>query len=91
MRRPGATSWPRPPSPRCAASPDPRACLLANHGPVALGIGLGHALLVAHQVEWIAAISHVAATVGQVHVIEPRHQEQMAATYRCTIAREVRP
>ena len=68
--------------------PGSRACLLANHGPVALGIGLRHALLVAQQVEWIATISHVAAAVGRVHVIEPQHQERMAATYRCVIGRE---
>jgi L-fuculose-phosphate aldolase len=68
--------------------PGSRACLLANHGPVSLGIGLRHALLVAKQVEWIATISHVAAAVGRVHVIERHHQDQMAATYGYTIARE---
>ena len=38
------------------------ACLLANHGPVAIGGTLSEALLVAQQVEWIAQVSHVART-----------------------------
>lgn len=67
--------------------PGSRACLLANHGVVAVAPDLDVAYLVAAQVEWIAEISHLARALGAEHVLAPEVQDRLAATYRTTIAR----
>ena len=68
--------------------PGSRACLLANHGPVAIGPDLAAAELVVRQVEWIAHVSAVALVAGGLHVIPRDAQEEMARAYGTTIARE---
>ena len=68
--------------------PGSRACLLANHGPVAIGPDLAAAELVARQVEWIAHVSAVALAAGGLHVIPRDAQDAMARAYGTTIARE---
>lgn len=68
--------------------PGSRACLLANHGVVALGADLDAAYLVAAQVEWIAEVSHLAKSLGTEHVLPTGVQDAMARNYRTVIARE---
>ncbi len=68
--------------------PGSRACLIANHGPVAIGTTLDAAVLAVVQVEWIAKISFVARTVGRVHVVPPDQQDAIGRNYGFTIARE---
>lgn len=68
--------------------PGSRACLLANHGPVAIGPSLDDAYLIAHQVEWVAMVTHRAAALGEAHVLTPRQQNSIGATYGFTVARE---
>lgn len=70
--------------------PGSRACLLANHGPLTVGASLGDAYLVAQQVEWIAQVTFVAASVGEVHVIPHDQQDAIGATYGVTVARPER-
>lgn len=71
-----------------ARQPGSRACLLANHGPVAIGADLDTAYLVARQVEWIAQVTHVARTVGEVHVLSTADQDAIGRSYGFTVARE---
>jgi L-fuculose-phosphate aldolase len=68
--------------------PGSRACLLANHGPVAVGADLESAELVVRQVEWIARVTHVARTAGHVHVLDSAQQDAVGAAYGIDIARE---
>ena len=71
-----------------ARQPGSRACLLANHGPVAVGASLDAALLVAMEVEWIAQITFVARSVGPVHVITSEHQDAIARSCGVIVGRE---
>lgn len=59
--------------------PDARAFLLANHGVVALGDDLRAAYNLARQVEWEAAIYHLALQLGEPHLLS---EEQFRATVR---------
>jgi L-fuculose-phosphate aldolase len=68
--------------------PGARACLLANHGPVAVGADLETAELVVRQVEWIAQVVHVAATAGRVHVLDRAEQDAVGSAYGIEIGRE---
>ncbi len=68
--------------------PGSRACLLANHGPLAVGPTLDAAYTIAQQVEWVALVSSVARSVGHVHVIDPAHQDAIGSTYGFTVARQ---
>jgi L-fuculose-phosphate aldolase len=70
--------------------PGSRACLLANHGPVAVADTLDTAFTVAAQVEWIAHVTHVASAAGSVHVLDRDDQDAIARTYGFTVARERR-
>ncbi|MFN6119020.1 MAG: class II aldolase/adducin family protein [Actinomycetes bacterium] len=67
--------------------PGSRACLLANHGPLAVGPTPEVAYTVAQQVEWIAQVTFVARSVGHVHVIPPADQDGIGTTYGFTVAR----
>lgn len=71
-----------------ARQPGSRACLVANHGCVAVGATLDAAVLVAMQVEWIAHVTFVARSVGPVHVITHEHQDAIARNYGITVAGE---
>jgi len=68
--------------------PGSRACLLANHGPLAVGPTLEAAYTIAQQVEWVAHVAFVARSLGPLHVIEPEHQDTIGATYGFTVARQ---
>lgn len=68
--------------------PGSRACLLANHGPVTIAHDLATAYLIAQQVEWIAAISVGAATLGGAHVLDRDEQDAIAHTYGFRVARD---
>ncbi len=59
--------------------PDVRAFLLANHGVVALGDDLRAAYSLASQVEWEAAVFHLALQIGEPHLLS---EEQFRATVR---------
>lgn len=67
--------------------PGSRACLLANHGPLAIGTSLDEAYTVAQQVEWVAHASTVARTLGHLHVIPAEQQDAIARTYGFRVAR----
>jgi L-fuculose-phosphate aldolase len=66
--------------------PGSRACLLANHGPVAIADDVDTAFTVAAQVEWIAQVTHVARGAGSVHVLDRAAQRAIASTYGFTVA-----
>ena len=69
------------------AQPGSRACLLANHGPLAIGDDVDEAYLIARQVEWIAHITHVARSVGTVHVLSAPEQDAIGINYGFAVAR----
>ncbi len=71
--------------------PGSRACLLANHGPLTIGASLDAAYTVAQQVEWVAQVTFVARSIGQVHLIAPDDQDAIGATYGFTVARSPGP
>ncbi len=68
--------------------PGSRACLLANHGVVALGEDVDGAYLVAAQVEWIAEICYLARTLGGETVLPVAVQDAVGRHYGITIAHE---
>jgi L-fuculose-phosphate aldolase len=74
--------------------PGSRAILLANHGVVAIGETVRKAYTVAAQVEWIAEVTHHAATLRpdleSVVVIPKDQQDLIGQNYGFTIARETR-
>jgi L-fuculose-phosphate aldolase len=68
--------------------PGSRACLLANHGVVAVADDLDTAYMIAAQVEWAAEVTYLARTLGGEHVLTPEQQDAIGRNYRFTIARE---
>ena len=58
------------------------ACLMANHGMVALGADLGAALALAHDVEWLAALHRRARQLGAPIVLPPEEIERVALQFR---------
>jgi L-fuculose-phosphate aldolase len=72
--------------------PGSRAILLANHGVVAVAGDLETAYNVAAQVEWVAGVAHLAATIppdlGPVTVLPSEVQDLIGRNYGVTIARE---
>lgn len=64
-----------------ARQPGSRACLLANHGVVALGGSAEQALTVAAQVEWIAEVAFLARQLGGPHVLPAPVAAQVCASY----------
>ena len=69
-----------------------RAILLANHGVVALGDSVDQAELVAAQVEWIAEVAYLAATLrrdlGELTVLPRVMQDAIGRNYGVTFSRE---
>jgi L-fuculose-phosphate aldolase len=70
-----------------AHQPGSRACLLANHGIVAIGDTLPAAYVVAQQVEWVAEICVYAERLGGAVVLTTEQQDAIAAAYGTTVAR----
>ena len=72
--------------------PGSRAILLSNHGVVALGDSVDQAELVAAQVEWIAEVAYLAATLrrdlGELTVLPREMQDAIGRNYGVTFARE---
>jgi len=71
-----------------ARQPGSRACLLANHGTVAIGDTLAAAYVVAQQVEWIAEVSLHAERLGGPVVLTPEQQDAIGANYHFEVSRE---
>jgi L-fuculose-phosphate aldolase len=59
-----------------------RACLLGNHGVIALGRDLGDALLLAGEVEDLAAKYCVALGLGQIHLLDEVEMERVIEKFR---------
>ena len=68
--------------------PGSRACLLANHGVVALARDLDTAYLIAAQVEWLAEVTYLARTLGGEHVLTAEQQDAIGRNYRFTVGRQ---
>jgi L-fuculose-phosphate aldolase len=59
------------------------ACLMANHGMVALGQDLDAAMALAVEVEWLARVRRLAVAVGpEVHVLPDDEIARVAAKFR---------
>src|SRR5680860_317343 len=58
-----------------SALKDRRACLMANHGQIACGTSLAHALSLAHEVEELAAQYVTALQSGEPHILS---EDEMA-------------
>jgi L-fuculose-phosphate aldolase len=75
-----------------ARQPGSRAVLLANHGVVALGASVSKAYLIAAQVEWIAEVTHHAATLDPnlrgVVTIPHDQQDLIGTNYAFSVARQ---
>jgi L-fuculose-phosphate aldolase len=71
-----------------ARQPGSRACLLANHGVVAIGPDVDAAYLIAAQVEWIAEVSYLARTLGHQEVLPRAVQDGIGGNYGITISHE---
>ena len=67
--------------------PGSRACLLANHGVVAIADDLDSAYLIAAQVEWIAEVTYLARTLGGEHVLPVAMQDAIGRNYGFTVGR----
>jgi L-fuculose-phosphate aldolase len=61
---------------------DRKACLLANHGVIALGEDLSSALALAGEVENLAAQYCAALSVGGVQLLEPAEMERVLEKFR---------
>ncbi len=72
--------------------PGSKAVLLANHGVVAIGASVAKAYTTAAQVEWIAEVTHHAATLQPgltaVVVLPPDQQDLIGRNYGFSVARE---
>jgi L-fuculose-phosphate aldolase len=66
------------------------ACLMANHGMVALGTSLPHALELAREVEILAEQYYKVLTVGAVHALDDAEMRAVAERFK-DYGRNVRP
>jgi L-fuculose-phosphate aldolase len=66
------------------------ACLMANHGMVALGTSLSHALELAREVEILAEQYYKVLTIGAVHVLDDAEMRTVAERFK-DYGRNVRP
>ncbi len=71
--------------------PGSRACLLANHGVVAVGAGAVEARVIAAQVEWIADIVWRAEGLGGARILPRATAAAVCAAYRVPFAVEAHP
>ena len=60
-----------------------QACLLANHGMIALGVDLGAALKLAGEVENLAAQYSAALTLSDVRILDEAEMARVAEKFRC--------
>jgi L-fuculose-phosphate aldolase len=58
------------------------ACLLANHGVIALGVDLAGALLLAGEVENLAAQYRAALSAGEVHLLDDLEMGRVVEKFR---------
>jgi len=65
-----------------AALEQRRACLLANHGVIALGASLEQALLLAEQVEDLAAQYYAARNLGPVQLLDAPEMQRVSEKFR---------
>lgn len=65
-----------------AALGDRYACLLANHGVIALGADLAQALRLAQEVETLARLYHVASQYGPPVVLPEAEMDKIIAAFR---------
>jgi len=61
---------------------DRSACLLANHGVIAVGADLASALALASEVENLAAQYRAALAVGNVRILEEREMQRVIEKFR---------
>lgn len=61
---------------------DGMACLMANHGLIALGADLGAALALAHDVEWLAAVHRRALQLRAPVVLPAEEIDRVAERFR---------
>jgi L-fuculose-phosphate aldolase len=59
-----------------------KACLLANHGVIAVGADLPAALVLAGEVEYLAAQYCTALAVGDVRILEEGEMRRMVEKFR---------
>lgn len=59
-----------------------RACLLANHGVIALGADIGSALALAGEVENLAAQYCAALAIGDVRILDEREMSRVIEKFR---------
>jgi L-fuculose-phosphate aldolase len=60
---------------------DRKACLLGNHGMIALGKDLNDALSVAHEVEYLCEIYWRALSVGEPKILTPQQMHEVKAKF----------
>jgi L-fuculose-phosphate aldolase len=65
-----------------AALEDRDACLLANHGIIALGAGIGAALKLADEVEHLAAQYCAALALGDVRILDAAEMRRVVEKFR---------
>ena len=65
-----------------AALRDRRACLLANHGVITLGVDLSAALALAGEVENLAAQYATAQSLGKVRILEDAEMQRVIEKFR---------
>lgn len=58
------------------------ACLLANHGVIALGVDVAHALKVAGEVENLAAQYTAALALGDVRILDEGEMRRVVEKFR---------
>ncbi len=73
-----------------AALEDRNACLLANHGIIALGAGIAQALKLAEEVENLAAQYCAALALGDVRILDEAEMRRVLGKFR-TYGREDAP
>lgn len=62
---------------------DRRACLLANHGVIAVGKDLPAALALADEVEELATQYRIALGLGQVRILDEAEMSRVVEKFRC--------
>ena len=65
-----------------AALADRKACLLANHGVIAVGVDLPAALALAGEVENLAAQYCAALCIGEVRILDPIEMHRVVEKFR---------
>ncbi len=61
---------------------DRDACLMANHGQIAVGATLSAALELAHEVEVLAGQYYKVLTLGAAHILSDQHMAEMVERFK---------